>query len=532
MAIDKKTRQKQGKFYTPAFVSQFCWRVLRAWIGHDMLHRFHVVDPAAGDGVFLREPSWQGWVDPERVFGVELFPGELDHVPLYHLIQGNGLIDQPERGFQSGTFDLVIGNPPFGGEGIRGLQDKERKQVLITILQNYAAWRESVHLSLSSEQVEEQWFNSKDGLSAAKKFATCPIEQLFLERFLMLCKNGGWCVIVLPEGLLSNYRTRWLREAVSRIASVVAVVSLPSKLFLSEGASARTAIVFLRKQTGLSTPVYLVSPTFFERPNSLAIEDYLKRVEAELTGAIPIETGVSIGRDQWTTERWDPGFWDPRLKKSLLKPEYTVEFGEFIESITYGPILPGRQPEQRDDGTPIIGQKQLTESGIDLSNALHVAVGSAFDLERSRVRQGDLLLARSGEGSLLRFKMGVYEERYPANVSCFVDRIRLQGIDPYYVWLVMKSRFLKMQILRLQNGVGAPNLNFREIRGLRIPYFDDNEQLAWRLRYRERVAPLHRQRLRSTAQAEKTAWGERAGQEFQRLVQALEEEIAQRYNLH
>ena len=89
--------------------------------------------------------------------------------------------------------------------------------------------------------------------------------------------------------------------------------------------------------------------------------------------------------------------------------------------------------------------------------------------KRSRVRRGDLLFSRSGEGSLLRFRSGVYLETEPANVSCFVDRIRLCGIDPVFLWLFLMGKFGRAQILRLKNGVGTPNLNFNEIKSLSIP---------------------------------------------------------------
>lgn len=531
MVNDKKTRQRQGKFYTPAIVSKFCWRVLRARIGNETLHRLRIVDPAVGDGVFLQEACRNGWVDSNRVLGVELFPGVLEHPPVYRMIHGNGLLDQTEQGFQSGAFDLVIGNPPFGGDGIRGLEDNQRQQALIEIVCQYEAWRQSASVSVCREDIKEQWLNSIDGRRAFKKLMTCPIEQLFFERFLMLCDDGGWCVIVLPEGLLANHRAQWLREAVNRQASVEAVISLPAKLFASEGASARTAIVFLHKKAGLSSPIYMVSPTFIDQPAVLDIQGYLELVEAEFSGAAPAKLGLWLQRDEWTDERWDPGFWNPHLRQCLLKREQTVELGEFIETITYGPILPGRQPDMSVDGIPVIGQKQLIGTGVDLGNAMRVTAGSVFDPPRSRVEQGDLLLARSGEGSLLRFKMGVYEEDNSANVSCFVDRIRLSGIDPYYVWLILRSRFLRAQILRLQNGVGTPNLSFQEIRGLRIPWLDIKEQIAWRERYMEQVRPLHILRVQARDNAERADWGERADREFQALVQALEDVIAQQFQV-
>jgi hypothetical protein len=531
MAIDKKTRQKLGKFYTPSSVAEFCWRVLLTRIGHESLYRLRVVDPAAGDGVFLQEACRRRWINAERVIGVELYPGEIKEPPLYRSIIGNGLLDQSEQGFQSGEFDLVIGNPPFGGDGFRGFDEEQKQQVLMEILRHYNAWRGSNMERPPHEGMAAPGLTDADAARAFKKVATCPIEQLFLERFLMLCADGGWCVIILPEGLLANYRGRWLREAVHRTASIEAVVSLPARLFAGEGALARTAVVFLRKKTGLSTPVYLASPTFFQDSARLATQEYLEQVEQELTGIKPANVGLWLERDQWTAERWDPGFWNPRFTKGLLKSEHSIELGELIESITYGPILPGQKPILCQDGIPLIGQKQLIETGINLASALRVKVGSAFDPPRSRVETGDLLLARSGEGALLRFKMGVYGEPGPANVSCFVDRIRLRGIDPYYVWLVLKSSYLRTQILRLQNGVGTPNLSFREIRSLRIPWLAPDEQLVWRERYMERVAPLHNQRLRIADQREKVIWDERADREFQRLIRALEDAIGKRFGV-
>ena len=88
--------------------------------------------------------------------------------------------------------------------------------------------------------------------------------------------------------------------------------------------------------------------------------------------------------------------------------------------------------------------------------------------------------------------MAVYMNSRRANVGCFVDLIRLDGVNPYYVWLLLRSAPGWGQIRVLINGVGTPNINFGEIRSLRIPLIPAQEQANVEDRYRARVWPHHR----------------------------------------
>ena len=51
------------------------------------------------------------------------------------------------------------------------------------------------------------------------------------------------------------------------------------------------------------------------------------------------------------------------------------------------------------------------------------------------------------------------------------------------------------QIEALINGVGTPNINFAEIRSLRIPLAGLEEQARWQRGFAETVLPCHRRRL-------------------------------------
>jgi len=165
-----------------------------------------------------------------------------------------------------------------------------------------------------------------------------------------------------------------------------------------------------------------------------------------------------------------------RPPAGLRPPVPWAALGDFIERITYGPIITGRRPQAVAEGVAIVDQKVLRPTGVLLDQAVRVAEGCEYDLPRCRLPAGDLLVARSGAGTLRKKRFTVYREAAKATVSCFVDRVRLFGVNPYYVATVLRSRFVWPQIERLANGVGTPNLSFGEIRSLRIPVASEAEQ--------------------------------------------------------
>ena len=176
----------------------------------------------------------------------------------------------------------------------------------------------------------------------------------------------------------------------------------------------------------------------------------------------------------WADQRWDPGYWHPRLQAPLAEMRYPSRpLGAFIDAITYGPIVTRKnaQPEALNAprGIPVIGQKQLLDLGLNLAGSERVRPGSIYDPARARVRRGDLLIPRSGAGSLGRNRLAVYEGSGPATVSCFVDRLRLKGIRPRYVAAFLKSKPGRLQLQRAANGAGTVNVNFAELRALEIP---------------------------------------------------------------
>ena len=131
------------------------------------------------------------------------------------------------QGFQYGTFDFIITNPPFGS----------------TIRQSEQAYLKTYQLG----KKEEDWLavtatsqNARDGQST---------EVLFIEQDYKFLKDGGYLAIVLPDGILTNSSMQYVRTQIEDWFRIIAVVSMPQTAFMANGAGVKSSVLFLRKWT-------------------------------------------------------------------------------------------------------------------------------------------------------------------------------------------------------------------------------------------------------------------------------------------
>jgi type I restriction enzyme M protein len=118
---------------------------------------------------------------------------------------------------EPGSFDLVLTNPPFGS--ILG--------------------KESI-ATLGSFELA----NTKNKV---------PLEILGLERSIQFLKESGKLAIVLPESILVNNSTKYVRDWLSSKVTISAIVSLPIETFSPFGANIKTSILFLKKEKPVKT---------------------------------------------------------------------------------------------------------------------------------------------------------------------------------------------------------------------------------------------------------------------------------------
>jgi len=333
-------RQRLGQFFTPPEVAAFMWDVVEALLPKSKKGSTSrlAIDPAVGEGVFLNGALERGWpadhligldtdetLEPawSRLFG--------DHPEIgLHVV--DGLLDGPWLGVAPEQFDVVIGNPPFGGEGLRRLEllltpprpgassrqpslfagaevqepqidlwEAQRQaareqapaleQLARAVVRQYESWRLSrvttaeieggddaepdaengngidtlpgiavargadrarqIAEEFNLDQLIFRWgapLSSKE-IAALKRLSTFPIEILFAERFVQLCKPNGIVAAILPDGIFASAKTQAFRSWLAEHGELKAVISLPQDLFTGVGAKAKTSILVMRKYT-------------------------------------------------------------------------------------------------------------------------------------------------------------------------------------------------------------------------------------------------------------------------------------------
>lgn len=504
----------RGQFFTPPTVARFLWEVVGVF--HHGLHgEARVIDPAAGAGVLLDVGCEGGWLRARDAFGIEIDAGVVGERPrdAPAIIQADGLFETPPS-LRGQPFDVAVGNPPFG-----------RVRDLLTPVQMQRLCRDpDAPIAIWGGGV-----CGADG-SLARAAGSRRVEQLFLVRALEFVRASGLVAFIVPDTLLSNRREQIARDWLAGQAQLLAAVALPASAFRRPGLNALAHLVLLRKaEAGQSQPILMQRRHAGRGQLAKVLREMLADLRRQHSSEVVPGTvlgTVSVAATRLHQGRWDAGYWVGRDSLDRAWPALgsAPQLGDHIELLTYGPIITGSQPRHEPHGVRSIRQGDFTETGLRRRGGLHVPAGSAHDPPRSRVRRGDLLLPRSGGGALGRNRVAVYDAEAPANIGCFVDLVRLRGLDPYYVWVFLRCEPGWGQIRSLINGVGTPNISFAEIRSLRIPLLDAEEQADFARAYGDLVLPHHLEAEDSPAAVQQ------AEQAFGQLVHRLECRLAELYS--
>lgn len=130
-----KVRKELGQFFTPLTVVEFMYSMIKFIWQNDNLRKPLLIDPACGEGIFLKYALDKNITKGSNLYGIDIDEivkdkwSDLKIRNEMRLIIQDGLLDAPESGITSGKFDLAIGNPPYGGVGLKelaGLIDEAR----------------------------------------------------------------------------------------------------------------------------------------------------------------------------------------------------------------------------------------------------------------------------------------------------------------------------------------------------------------------------------------------------------------------
>jgi len=223
-----------GQYFTPEPIVNFIvhsigidkdWKILDTSCGSGgfLLHALKAVRDEA-DNIYEDERGSTSWREywhefaEKHLYGIEINEQTIE-------IENRNLI------FQDGTFDLIMTNPPFGSS---------IKADEVNYYQNYELFEKNIGFTELKDRISDN--NNK------KKWRTSQnTEILFLERCYRYLREGGLLAIVIPDGVLTNSSSQFVRDWLIERFRILSVVSLPQHTFSHVKAGVKSSILFLRK---------------------------------------------------------------------------------------------------------------------------------------------------------------------------------------------------------------------------------------------------------------------------------------------
>jgi type I restriction enzyme M protein len=137
--------------------------------------------------------------------------------------------------FQKDTFDFIITNPPFGSS----VKASERSYLGDYDLgkKNFD-WIDTFLKNLNLENLKENQQSEILFLEQYWEFLKAPDNKL---------NEGGVLAAVIPDSILTNSTTQYVRDWIEENYRIIAIVSLPQTAFMATGAGVKCSILFLLK---------------------------------------------------------------------------------------------------------------------------------------------------------------------------------------------------------------------------------------------------------------------------------------------
>lgn len=253
-----------GQFFTPKPIVEFIvtaigvnkdWKILDTSCGSGgfLLHALKAVRDDANE-IFSDEIGSASWRDywhvfaEKHLFGIEINE-QISRVAKMNMIihddghtniiTNDGLknnrtleIENRNLNFQDGTFDLIMTNPPFGST---------IKADEVGYYKEYELFEKNLGFTEIKDRIADD--NNKNKWRASQS-----AEVLFLERcYKYLNEENGYLAIVVPDGILTNSSSQYVRDWLIEKFRILAVVSLPQHTFAHVKAGVKSSILFLKK---------------------------------------------------------------------------------------------------------------------------------------------------------------------------------------------------------------------------------------------------------------------------------------------
>jgi type I restriction enzyme M protein len=468
-------RGDRGEYFTPEpLVSTLCKIT-------DLNENTTIIDPACGSGGFLYG-AYRSGASATNLFGCELSNDVGGAAQTRVQILG-GLRSQIRLGdaFKSmedfyGSFDRVLMNPPFGSRA---------KVENIEVLSVF------------------ELASLKNGPN--KKLQPLAPEILFLELAMKLILPGGLIGSVIPDGVLQNSSSKFVRDWLLKHADLVSVISCPSVTFIPYGTGVKTSLITLQKKKksvrknlsylAISSSVgydprgkakYL--ETLVEDPSSQAllnfkVDEDLSAIADEINKFKVLQTNFisevgSFANIDSNSPRWDAEFY--QVSDSEMLQEMDDQGFPLLSAICdlqnqklTRHQLSGEQQyvaiaDVDSRASQIVNIQNLEPNGLP-SRASYIA------------RKGDVITALAGAstGTSKHASAIIKGEHDGIVVSSGFALLRPTIVDSFQLLGFLRSDYFLRQIFRLRTGHAIPAVGHTELMDIKVPPLDSDIWELW-----------------------------------------------------
>lgn len=534
-------RGERGEFFTPANVVDLSVQILNPKDDES------VCDPACGSAGFLIscmqhvwnriETNRQDLSDAKRqdlkikyasdyVRGSDINP-DLAKVAKMHMIlyedghagicSVDGLSDvknirkESKGNIDTGKFDLIVTNPPFGTKG------KVTDRNIISQFQLGKTWKR---------------IKGTDEFEITQKLQSGVVPDiLFIERCIDLLDEEGRMAIVLPNGDLNNITLQYVRQYVMSKCRVLGVISLPVGTFKSAGANPQSSVLFVQKceeeeieqMNDTGYPIFMAvaedvgydlsvkdAPTiFWKQPNGELILDENKEPIiasdlpkiVELFQTFLVEEKVSflseneIVRDKHSrnvkttvvsskslTDRLDGIYYSTITMTSKEFRDRKLDVDYMDNLVSFPKAKTPKREEYTEIGTPVIKLKNIKDDFINFDGCDFVSPETAKSYFTPQ--KNDVLVTAAGEGTIGR--ASIFNEDTNCITTGEVMILRPNsGINPYYLLYYLRSSIGRNQLIRFSRGSsGQTHLYSKDVGTMPVPLLSEDEQNSYEIRFK------------------------------------------------
>jgi type I restriction enzyme M protein len=259
-----------GQFFTPRNIVEFMVNISPVIWDTNFNSNSKFLDPCCGSGSFItqiittfkdrfkKKDNHIAFTN-NSVFGIEINDDISVSAKINFALHDNGHdniknangLNLKKFDWKTTEFDLILTNPPFGGEPTENRSADKNKD-----LANMSRFYDYENFEITKKQIDAieevrkvKKVTKEKETKEDKPNYTDSIrpEYIFLELFYKALKENGIVEVVVPDGLLTNSSVQYIRDFMLEKFKILAVISLPQYAFSHYGAGVKASILVLKK---------------------------------------------------------------------------------------------------------------------------------------------------------------------------------------------------------------------------------------------------------------------------------------------